>query len=284
MAIKINTNLQNDYDGYLLDAENVKGSMINVDAVANLPSGSATIVNGSVAFVRDTKKFYTYNGSSWVEIEMGGGSQTSGNGMVIVEIDYETQVNQETDEITFTQEQIDTIETNYPNVLLLLTHSNIIDMSFIASGKNDFTSLEGSKLYYFSSVHEDYDFRNPFFSFIQIDATTLTGTSNEVSVKDNIGTGYSNNSAKDIPTAQAVKTYVQEQIVANGSGTSTSTLSKLKVGSTTYSIPSGPTPTQTIDTSTTNIPSSNAVKSYVDEQVGDIATILNELANGSGVN
>ena len=71
MAINIPTKITNSLDGYLLDAENVKGTYLVVSdysQLANLPS--ATIVNGSLAYCQNTYStyvsgFYKYNGSTW---------------------------------------------------------------------------------------------------------------------------------------------------------------------------------------------------------------------------
>lgn len=69
MAITLNTNIKNDTDGYLLDAKNVKGGYLSVDTLANLQSFSLnTKEAGSFAYVRENSKFYTYNGTSWQEV------------------------------------------------------------------------------------------------------------------------------------------------------------------------------------------------------------------------
>lgn len=98
MAINIPTKITNSLDGYLLDAENVKGTYVvvnNYSDLANLPN--ATIVNGSLAYCQNSYSSYSaglyqFNGSTWVfanlnktqatyndlgEIKLGSATQSS---------------------------------------------------------------------------------------------------------------------------------------------------------------------------------------------------------------
>lgn len=68
MAITLNTNIKNDTDGYLLDAKNVKGGYLIADNLDNLKGLKlSTIVEGSLAYVKNENKFYMYNGTAWQE-------------------------------------------------------------------------------------------------------------------------------------------------------------------------------------------------------------------------
>ena len=94
MALNINTNITNNYDGYLLDAQNVKGTFVVVqDYIALSTIPSATRVVGSLAYcqtevtVSDVTYpigFYQYDGSTWIEANLGG----SGSGLF--ECTYDT--------------------------------------------------------------------------------------------------------------------------------------------------------------------------------------------------
>ena len=82
MALNINTNITNNYDGYLLDAKNVRGTYAvvqNYSALSNIPP--ATVVEGSLAFCQADETilsvtyeagFYQYDGTSWVKATLGG--------------------------------------------------------------------------------------------------------------------------------------------------------------------------------------------------------------------
>lgn len=81
MALNINTNITNNLDGYLLDAKNVKGTYVvvsNYSELANLPS--ACVVEGTLAYCQNDysehlEGFYQYNGSTWLEAQLGGMSE-----------------------------------------------------------------------------------------------------------------------------------------------------------------------------------------------------------------
>lgn len=66
MAYIVNTNIENQTNGYLLDAKNVKGGYIVVNSTTERDSlPAATIVNGSLCYCTADSKFYKYNGSTW---------------------------------------------------------------------------------------------------------------------------------------------------------------------------------------------------------------------------
>lgn len=70
MALKINTNIKNDADGYLLDASSVKGGYVVVsgeglDTKENIPV--AVVINGTPVYDAKEKKLYRWNGNSWIE-------------------------------------------------------------------------------------------------------------------------------------------------------------------------------------------------------------------------
>lgn len=76
MALKINTNIQNDIDNYLLDAKSVKGgyvvvSGIGTDTKENLPV--ATKVPGTLVFDFKEQKTYRWSGSEWIEEYLDAG-------------------------------------------------------------------------------------------------------------------------------------------------------------------------------------------------------------------
>lgn len=81
MALNINTNITNNLDGYLLDAKNVKGTYVVVarySDLANLPS--SCVVKGTLAYCQNDysehlEGFYQYNGSTWLEAQLGGMSE-----------------------------------------------------------------------------------------------------------------------------------------------------------------------------------------------------------------
>lgn len=67
MALKINTNIENDLDEYLLDARSVKGGYVVVtgtgtDTKENLPA--ATLVEGTLVYDSTAKKSYRYTNSA----------------------------------------------------------------------------------------------------------------------------------------------------------------------------------------------------------------------------
>lgn len=75
MAITMNTNFVNDTDGYLLDAKNVKGGYLIADSLDNLKGLKlSTIVEGSLAYVKNENKFYMYDGAAWQEKTFSSGS------------------------------------------------------------------------------------------------------------------------------------------------------------------------------------------------------------------
>lgn len=64
MAYIVNTKIENQTNGYLLDAKNIKGGYIVVASIAGrngLPS--ATIMNGTLCFCQADSKFYQYTGT-----------------------------------------------------------------------------------------------------------------------------------------------------------------------------------------------------------------------------
>ncbi len=78
MAFIVNTNIENQTNGYLLDAKNVKGGYLVVDSTDDLTSlPEATIVEGSLCYCTADSKFYQYNGTSWPEKEFGTKAEAS---------------------------------------------------------------------------------------------------------------------------------------------------------------------------------------------------------------
>lgn len=76
MALRINTHIQNDVDGYLLDARNVKGGYVVVSGVGqdlkeNLPV--KTKVEGTLVYDAAEKKSYRWSGTAWVEDSSAAG-------------------------------------------------------------------------------------------------------------------------------------------------------------------------------------------------------------------
>lgn len=79
MAYIVNTNIENQTNGYLLDAKSVKGSYIVTASTTTrdaLPV--ATIMKGTLCFCQSPGKFYQYNGTdgtntsaNWKEVEFG---------------------------------------------------------------------------------------------------------------------------------------------------------------------------------------------------------------------
>lgn len=68
MALKINTNIQNDFNEYLLDARAVRGgynvvSGTGIDLKENLPP--ATLVVGSLVYDAKEDKSYRWTGTEW---------------------------------------------------------------------------------------------------------------------------------------------------------------------------------------------------------------------------
>lgn len=75
MALTINTNIVNDFNGHLLDAKNVKGGYVVVsgqgtDTKENLYE--ATKVVGTLVYDVTAKQSYRWDGTKWVE-EINGG-------------------------------------------------------------------------------------------------------------------------------------------------------------------------------------------------------------------
>lgn len=60
--------LENLTDGYLAEAKQIKGGYFVTDSISNVNNRS--VIKGSMCFATDTSKFYKYNGSSWVEIDI----------------------------------------------------------------------------------------------------------------------------------------------------------------------------------------------------------------------
>lgn len=102
MALNINTNLTNNYNEYLLDAKNVKGTYVvvpNYSELSALPS--ATVVSGSLAYCQSAVTingitypigFYQYDGSAWSKTNIGEGVSVVANpqtpiGASVVQLD-----------------------------------------------------------------------------------------------------------------------------------------------------------------------------------------------------
>lgn len=74
MAIKINTNIENDFDGYLLNAANVKGTYVVVTGVGDDTKENiyeSTKVVGTLAYDANLDTTYRWDGTTWVEVDGG---------------------------------------------------------------------------------------------------------------------------------------------------------------------------------------------------------------------
>jgi hypothetical protein len=82
MAYIVNTNIENQTNGYLLDAKSVKGSyIVTASTTTRNALPVATIMKGTLCFCQDDGKFYQYNGtdgtntaSNWKEASFGAGN------------------------------------------------------------------------------------------------------------------------------------------------------------------------------------------------------------------
>lgn len=70
MALKINTNIKNDVDSYLIDASSVRGGYIVVsgeDSDTKESLSGAVLVDGSLVYDAKQQKTYRYKSNQWVE-------------------------------------------------------------------------------------------------------------------------------------------------------------------------------------------------------------------------
>lgn len=73
MAYIVNTKIENQTNGYSLDAKNVKGTYVAVatlDERNNLPE--ATLTAGSLCYCVENSTFYQFDGTEWQVANLGG--------------------------------------------------------------------------------------------------------------------------------------------------------------------------------------------------------------------
>lgn len=165
MAYIVNTNIENQTNGYLLDAKNVKGGFVVVSSVEEMNSlPAATIVKGSLCYctgnTNEGAKFYQYNGTTWEEKKFGAVDAATESALGLVKSsttgttanrDYNVQVNTD-----------GTMKVNVPweaytfnGAVSTIKDSNLIDSRALVSdnkGKVAASSVTSTELGYLNGV------------------------------------------------------------------------------------------------------------------------------------